>query len=122
MRTYVFLSGLLLLYILQPAASQFREDFNQPTSGFREQSIPGWNAVRGDGEGIFTQQIQNGVATLRIDAGRDPRNITASSAASGRWLTLGSAIIPLGIINAVLIDSAQEGGKYAARLRMNMKN
>jgi hypothetical protein len=35
--------------------------------------------------------------------------------------TLGIAILPLGLIDAVLIDSGQENGKFAARLRLNVE-
>jgi hypothetical protein len=69
-----FLSVILLL-LLQPAAAQFREDFNAATPAFVSQGIPGWNAKTGDGTGIFTQRIENGVATLRLDARPDKRNI-----------------------------------------------
>jgi hypothetical protein len=69
-----FLSVILLL-LLHPAAAQFREDFNAATPAFVSQGIPGWNAKTGDGTGIFTQRIENGVATLRLDARQDKRNI-----------------------------------------------
>lgn len=69
------LSLLLLLFPLHPAAAQFREDFDAATPAFASQGLPGWNAVTGDGTGIFTQRIQNGAATLRLDARQDKRNI-----------------------------------------------
>ena len=70
-----FLSVILLLFLLHPAVAQFREDFEAATPEFTSQGIPGWNAKTGDGTGIFTQRIADGVATLRLDARRDKRNI-----------------------------------------------
>ena len=66
---------LLLSLLLPPAAAQFREDFDAATPGFTSQGLPGWNAVTGDGTALFTQRIDSGVATLRLDARPDKRNI-----------------------------------------------
>ncbi len=74
MKKYVLLV-ILLLVLLRPTAAQFREDFEAATPDFKAQGIPGWNAVTGDGTGIFTQRIGDGVATLRLDARQDKRNI-----------------------------------------------
>ncbi len=70
-----FLPVILLLFLLHPAAAQFREDFDATTPAFTSQGLPGWNAVTGDGTGIFTERIENGAATLRLDARQDKRNI-----------------------------------------------
>ena len=70
-----FLSLMLLSLLLHPAAAQFREDFDGATPAFTSQGLPGWNAVTGDGTALFTQRIDSGVATLRLDARHDKRNI-----------------------------------------------
>jgi hypothetical protein len=70
-----FFSVILPLFLLHPATAQFREDFNAATPAFTSQGLPGWNAITGDGTGIFTQRIENGAATLRLDARPDKRNI-----------------------------------------------
>jgi len=69
------LCAMLLSLLLHPAAAQFREDFNAATPAFASQGLPGWNAVTGDGTALFTQRIDSGVATLRLDARPDKRNI-----------------------------------------------
>ncbi len=73
--TKPFPLAILLWLSFQPAAAQFREDFNAATPAFTSQGVPGWNAKTGDGTGIFTQRIENGVVTLRLDARQDKRNI-----------------------------------------------
>lgn len=69
------LLAVLPLLLARTVTAQFREDFNSPTPDFKSQGLPGWNAKTGDGEGIFTQRIQDGVATLRLNARPDKRNI-----------------------------------------------
>jgi hypothetical protein len=48
------LSLLPLLFLFHPAIAQFREDFDAATPAFASQGLPGWNAITGDGTGIFT--------------------------------------------------------------------
>lgn len=73
-----FIAGaitLVLLGLSQGGRAQFAEEFSQPTAGFQEQGVTGWNSVFGDGEVLFTQKVEAGHASLRVDARLDPRNI-----------------------------------------------
>lgn len=72
--TFFFLTFFVSVLPL-PLFAQFREDFNAESAEFRSNGLPQWSSVTGDGEGIFTQNIQNGIATLRLDASQDKRNI-----------------------------------------------
>ncbi|WPP52890.1 hypothetical protein [Catalinimonas niigatensis] len=55
--------------------AQFLEDFSEPTSSFHENGLPNWITRTGDGNVIFTQKIEDGHASLRVDASQDKRNI-----------------------------------------------
>jgi hypothetical protein len=57
------------------AWGNFFEGFEQPTPGFTEQGIPGWNSFAGDGQVLFEQRIRDGIATLQVNALHDERNI-----------------------------------------------
>jgi hypothetical protein len=69
------LCAFCVFHLLPYSQAQFREDFNQNIPEFRSDNIPEWLSKTGDGEGVFTQNIDNGILTLRLDARNDRRNI-----------------------------------------------
>lgn len=70
----MYLCFILFLQI-QELRAQYREEFSGKTSVFRTNGLPGWSAITGDGEPVFMQRMHNGIATLKVDATRDKRNI-----------------------------------------------
>jgi len=67
----------LIVSLLLPfsAQTQFIDDFNKPTSTFKENGLEDWIENTGDGNIYFSQKVQDGYASLRIDAEKDKRNI-----------------------------------------------
>lgn len=67
----------LIFSLLLPfsAQTQFIDDFNKPTSTFKENGLDDWIESTGDGNIYFSQKVQDGYVSLRIDTEKDDRNI-----------------------------------------------
>lgn len=67
----------LLCTLMLPliASAQFVEEFEQGSTTFQPQGLPGWNAIDGDGTVAYTQKVEDGHAVLQVDASMDKRNI-----------------------------------------------
>lgn len=65
----------IFLFSFSLAQAQYVADFNDPTTGFSENNIPGWRTITGDGEVIFKQRFDGQSVILQIDPDKDKRNI-----------------------------------------------